>query len=72
MESKEESKTAETQPKQAIEEGAELIKNKFTKNIASPFINHQKSWDDENHFKIPDDIRKNIEDGLGFSKPSNI
>ena len=53
-------------------EAVELIKNKFTPNIASPFINHQKSWDDEEHFKIPDDIRKNIEDLLKFSKPSNI
>ena len=54
------------------EERVSLIDNKYTKNIASPFINHQKSWDDNEHYVIPADIRKNIEDNLGFLKPSNI
>jgi len=49
-----------------------LIENKYTKNIASPFINHQKNWDDEELYKIPADIRKNIEENLNFLKPSNI
>lgn len=50
----------------------ELIKNKFTDNIASPFINQSKSWSDETQFQIPEDIRRNIEDELNFVKPSNI
>lgn len=62
MESKEEAKTQklEKQNSTTHKDEVELIKNKWTKNIASPFLNHQKTWDDENHFKIPDDIRKNI------------
>jgi actin-related protein len=34
----------------------ELIKNKYTKNLASPFINHVKNWDDEEYFHIPEVI----------------
>lgn len=29
-------------------ETAELLENKYTKNITSPFIAQQKAWDDEN------------------------
>ena len=50
----------------------ELIKNDHTKNIASPFINHKKSWESEESFQIPKDLIKNIEDNLGFKKPSTI
>ena len=35
------------------EQDVELIQNKHTKQLASPFINHTKSWDDEECFKIP-------------------
>ena len=37
-------------------ENVELIQNKFSKNVASAFINQQKSWDDEDLFKIPEEI----------------
>jgi superfamily II DNA/RNA helicase len=50
----------------------ELIKNKHTKNIASPFINHKKTWESEESYQIPQDLIKNIEDVLGFIKPSTI
>lgn len=53
------------------DEAVALMPNKFTKNISSPFINQQKSWDDDELFTIP----KEIQDGLveyGFLKPSNI
>ena len=58
--------------KQEQGEDVEILQNKFTKNIVSPFINHQKAWDDEEHFKIPDDLQKGITQSLGFIKPSNI
>jgi hypothetical protein len=44
----------------------ELVKNKFSKNLASPFISRGKSWDNEEHFQIPKDILQNIIDELGF------
>jgi len=50
----------------------ELIKNNHTKNIASPFINHKKTWHSEESYQIPQDLIKNIEDNLGFKKPSTI
>jgi superfamily II DNA/RNA helicase len=50
----------------------ELIKNNHTKNIASPFINHKKTWQSEESYQIPQDLIKNIEDNLGFKKPSTI
>jgi hypothetical protein len=34
----------------------ELIKNKYTKNIASPFVSQSKVWDDNEHWQIPEDI----------------
>ena len=58
--------------KQEQGEDVEIMQNKFTKNIVSPFINHQKAWDDEEHFKIPEDLQKGITQSLGFIKPSNI
>ena len=64
-------KLVEEDPSQTTQT-IELIKNKFTTNIASPFINHSKSWDNEEHFTIPEDFQKNIVDKLGFSKPSGI
>ena len=53
-------------------ENVELIQNKFSKNVASPFVNQQKSWDDEEQFKIPVEIQKGITQELGFLKPSKI
>lgn len=50
----------------------ELVKNKFSKNLASPFISRGKSWENEEHFQIPKDILQNIIDELGFQKPSAI
>lgn len=49
----------------------ELVENKYTKQVASPFINETKSWDDEN-LSIPDDIKFNLIDNLKFEKPSKI
>ena len=37
-------------------EGVELMKLKNVKQKASPFINQQRSWSDEEHFKIPEDL----------------
>jgi len=52
-----ESKPVEEEKHQKLEEtdktvtdAIELIDNKFTKNIASPFINQSKSWTDESQF----------------------
>ena len=39
------------------QETVELIKNKYTKNIASPFINKSKNWDDKDHWAIPEDLQ---------------
>lgn len=52
-------------------EEVELIQNKHTRNIASPFINQSKSWDDP-ELAIPEDIKRNIIEELGFQKPSRI
>jgi superfamily II DNA/RNA helicase len=60
--------------------------NKYIPNIASPFLKQYLSWDkdeqvldeetkvDKNKFsvEIPADIKRNIEDGLQFLKPSGI
>ena len=54
------------------QETVELIKNKYTKNIASPFINKSKNWDDKDHWAIPEDLQQNILSNLGFMQPSNI
>ena len=43
-----------------MHEDVELIQNKFTKNITSPFINQKKSWEDEEVFPIPAEIRQGI------------
>lgn len=48
------------------------MKLKNVKQKASPFINQQRSWDDEDVFAIPSEIRKGIIEELGFLKPSNI
>jgi ATP-dependent RNA helicase DDX19/DBP5 len=53
-------------------EGVELMKLKNVKQKASPFINQQRSWDDDEHFTIPADLQKGIVEELGFNKPSNI
>lgn len=37
----------------------------------SPFISSKRSWDDE-EFKIPPEIKKGIEIGLNWEKPSKI
>lgn len=47
--------------------------NKYVKQaLTSPFLSTKVSWDDEEHFKIPEDILKGIIDGLDFKKPSRI
>ena len=52
---------------------AELIDNRHTRNIMSPFINHQKSWDGpECDFAIPPELIRGIVEELGFIKPSKI
>ena len=50
----------------------ELLENKYTENIAHPFISQSKVWDDEDTFAMPDDIMQNIVENLGFKKPSII
>ena len=52
---------------------ATLIENRHTRNIASPFINQQKSWDGpDNDFAIPPELIRGIVEELGFIKPSKI
>ena len=53
-------------------EGVELMENKYTQNVTNPFINHQRSWDEEEHFKIPADVQKGIVEECEFQRPSNI
>jgi hypothetical protein len=48
----------------------EIVDNKFAENLASPFINRLKSWENEADFSIPEDIVNNIKNELGFIKPS--
>ena len=60
-ESKEETKDGAVKAKhdtlqQEKGEDVTLIQNKYTKNIASPFINHKRSWDDDDYFKIPEEL----------------
>ena len=50
----------------------ELVQNKYTENVAQPFISQTKVWEDDEHFKIPDDILNNVINELGFKKPSII
>ncbi len=52
-------------------EEVEIMQNKHTKNVTSPFINQSKSWDDE-ELNIPADLKKGIIEQLGFLKPSKI
>lgn len=40
----------------------EVVQSKWIGNIASPFLNKSKNWDDEQHWKISEDIRTNIVD----------
>lgn len=58
----------------AEEEGkkdeVEIVDNKYAANLVSPFLNHLKSWENEDDFSIPDDIIENIKNELGFIKPS--
>ena len=49
----------------------ELVVNQHTKNVACPFINQTKSWDDE-ELNLSDDIKHNLIDILKFEKPSKI
>lgn len=41
-----------------------------TKN--NTFINYAKSWDNEEHFKIPKTLLEGIEEGMKFKYPSKI
>jgi hypothetical protein len=44
----------------------EVVENKYMKNnFVSPFINQKKSWEDE-EYSLPDDLKSNIIDVLGF------
>lgn len=49
-----------------------ISENKYVKNIASPFINQQKAWDDENDFQISPELIRGITEELGFIKPSRV
>jgi hypothetical protein len=77
MEGKEEEKVNQKHSKESKLNNAEtdvveLIKNKFTRNTASPFINKSKHWEDKEHWNIPEDIQANIRNNLEFLAPSNI
>ena len=52
----------------------EVVKDKDTKikNTASPFLSMSKSWHDDEVFGLPEDIKNNITDKLGFKNPSGI
>ena len=51
-------------------EEVEIVENKYAANLASPFLNQLKSWENEDDFSIPEDIIENIKNELGFIKPS--
>lgn len=53
------------------EETIELL-NLKSKQRASPFLNKQRSWQDEDHFAIPPEILKGITEELQFLIPSYI
>jgi superfamily II DNA/RNA helicase len=53
------------------EEHIELL-NLKSKQRASPFLNKQRSWQDEDHFSIPAELMKGITEELGFLIPSYI
>ncbi len=67
MESKQEKEKLEPEDAKFIygEKGKfqviEIVDNKFASNLASPFINRLKSWENEDDFSIPNDIIENIE-----------
>ena len=50
----------------------ELIQNKFTENVTSPFISKSNIWEDKEVFDMPEDLLSNIVNELGFKKPSII
>ena len=60
-----------TEEKEVDVEIAQDTKDTKIKQVASPFINTMKSWDDEN-LKVPEDIKNNLTDILKFEKPSKI
>ena len=79
MEPREEKKDPAAKHEKLQEDGGkgvtnevELIQNKYTQNVAQPFISSTKVWEDEEQFNIPDDILQNIINELGFKKPSII
>ena len=63
---------APEQKENVEQEEVELTQNKWIANVASPFLNKSKDWDDKEAFGIPEDIAKNIVDELGFKFPSKI
>lgn len=79
MEPQEEKKNPESKHEKLQEDAGkgvtnevELIQNKYTQNVAQPFISSTKVWEDDEQFNIPDDILQNIINELGFKKPSII
>lgn len=72
VEEKKHDKLIEADPTTQEEETTEIVQGKQIKQLLnSPFINDAKSWDDE-ELKIPEDVRLNIINQLGFHKPSKI
>ena len=49
-----------------------ILKNKYTRNIASPFISQQRDWTESDHFKLTPELLKGIVDENEFGKPSKI
>ena len=43
-----------------------IMKNKYTRNIASPFLSEQRDWTEEEYFKLSPELQKGIVDGNEF------
>ena len=50
--------------------GIQIHENIKAKKI-SPFVNEKSTWDDD-EFKIPEDLKKGIKNGLNWERPSRI
>ncbi|CDW84494.1 dead-box atp-dependent rna helicase 38 [Stylonychia lemnae] len=59
-----------------MKEANEIVRKQLVQKVKnrdeSAFINQQKDWTSKEHFSIPEDILKGINDELGFKRPSNI
>ena len=56
---------------QMIDE-VKVMKNKYTRNVQSPFISEQREWQDGDHFSLSPELIKGITEENEFRKPSKI